>query len=212
MTKAMPNRHILATGLVCMTALSAAPTQAAPTHHHPVVGDRAGHGINLRRECARYASQGIDAQECVRQAAIARNATAKYRDFKAALADGFAPTGPCEQTAAGAMGQHWARLDRMAIDGVDPRTPEILLYLPTASGPELVGVESEESASVGGLPYYGSAPPDQSKVTPAPVMFGGRRFTARCRDTSRSSPGTTTCMCGCGNATPRVCLPNTTPA
>jgi hypothetical protein len=164
------------TGGSAMTALSATPTQAAPRYHHHVDRNGTGQRINLSRECARYASQGIDGQECVRQATIALDATAKYRDFKAALADGFLPISECEQTAAGAMGQHWARLDRMAIDGVDPRTPELLLYLPSGLGFELVGVEYEESARVGGLPYYGSSPPDQSKVSPTPVMFGGRTF------------------------------------
>src|SRR5919109_5473936 len=168
---------ILATWLICLTALSPAPTQAAPTYdHHPVVRHSAGQMANFSRECARYASQGIDVQECVRQAAIARHATAKYRDFRAALADGFLPTGECEQTAAGAMGQHWARMDRMAIDGIAPRTPELILYLPSGTGFKLVGVEYEESASVGGFPHYGSSPPDKAKVTPAPVMFGGRTF------------------------------------
>ena len=131
---------------------------------------------DLRRECRRYAPQGVDAAECVRQARIARKATAKYRDFTAALADGFVPITGCEQTTLGAMGQHWARVDRMAIDGVDARAPEILLYVPRGSGFVLLGVEYEESASVGGLPYYGTVPPDTTTVSSPPVMFGGRRF------------------------------------
>ncbi len=131
---------------------------------------------DLRRECLRYAPLGVDTAECARQATIARKATAKYRDFTVALADGFVPATGCEQTSLGAMGQHWARVDRMAIDGVGARTPEMLLYVPRGSRLVLAGAEYEQSASVSGLPYYGIAPPDPSKVSPAPVMFGGRRF------------------------------------
>ena len=159
------NPLIVATGLVAILATVLLPASAAPGR------------TDLQSECARYASDGIDVRECVRQATIARDSSEKYRDFKVALADGFVPISECEYSSSGAMGQHWARIDRMAIDGVDPRTPELLLYLPGVPGAlKLVGVEYEETASVGGLPHYGGQPPDPSKVSAPPVMFGGRRF------------------------------------
>ncbi len=105
------NPLIVATGVVAILATVLLPASAAPGR------------IELQSECARYASEGIDVRECDRQATIARDASAKYRDFKAALADGFAPISECEYSSSGAMGQHWARIDRMAIDGVNPRTP-----------------------------------------------------------------------------------------
>jgi hypothetical protein len=74
------------------------------------------------------------------------------------------------------MGQHWNRVDRIAFQGVGPRTPEQLLYVSTAAGLKLVAVEYSENALVFGLPYYGNEPPDRSHTTSAPLMFGGRRF------------------------------------
>lgn len=140
------------------------------------VGAPAGGAFDLRHECQRYAPQGIDVRECASQVEIAKAATAKYRDSEVARADGFVTDGHCEHSTAGTMGQHWNRVDRIAQQGVDPRTPEQLLYLPTAAGLKLVAVEYSENALVDGLPYYRSEPPDSSHTTPAPLMFGGRRF------------------------------------
>ena len=123
-----------------------------------------------------YAGKGLDTTECVRQVAGARAATLKYRNVLVAILDGFVPMTGCEQNSTGAMGQHWVRADRVVAQGVDPSAPEILLYLPTAAGLKLVGVEYEENALVNGLPYYGLTAPDPASVSPPPVMFGGRVF------------------------------------
>jgi hypothetical protein len=69
-----------------------------------------------------------------------RSATAKYHDVNVALADGYIPVSPCEASPAGMMGIHY--LNPALVGGpIDPLHPQLLLYLPTADGLELVGVE-----------------------------------------------------------------------
>ncbi len=144
---------------------------------------------DLERSCVRYASAGVRVAECAAQLRLARDSTAKYRDPAVALRDGFVKTDDCEDAAhqgedpaLGAMGEHWVRFDRMADERLDPREPEILLYVDTPSGRRLVGVEwsfqrvERGLPVVGGLPYYGTQPPDPSRTTPPPQMFGGRAF------------------------------------
>jgi hypothetical protein len=69
-----------------------------------------------------------------------RQATAKYHDVNVALADGYIPASPCTESPLGAMGVHYLN-PRLAGQPVDLRRPAILLYLPTADGMELLGVE-----------------------------------------------------------------------
>lgn len=127
-------------------------------------------------ECARYASVGVDVSACEDGLDQARTATARYANVANAVADGFVPFTGCEQDPSGAMGQHWARPDRMVTPRLKPATPAILLYAPSATGLRLVAVEYEANALVDGLPYYGLTPPDPSRVMPAPSMFGGQKF------------------------------------
>ena len=70
-----------------------------------------------------------------------RDATEAFQQVSAAMAAGYAPTGPCVASPAGAMGIHYT--NNALVDGtVDPRRPEALLYAPTASGGrELLGAE-----------------------------------------------------------------------
>jgi hypothetical protein len=144
---------------------------------------------DLERSCARYASDGVRVAECVDQLRLARDATAKYRDVAVALRDGFVKTDDCEDAAhagedpaLGAVGEHWARVDRMADEKLDPSEPEILLYIDTPTGRRLVAVEwsfqriERGPPLVGGLPYYGTQPPDPGRTTPPPQMFGGKTF------------------------------------
>jgi hypothetical protein len=137
---------------------------------------------DLERSCARYVADGVRVAECVDQLRLARDATAKYRDPQAALRDGFVP-GECvdstsegEDPALGAMGEHWLRVDRMGDQKLDPREPEILLYISTPTGRRLVGAEWSIAALEGGLPHYGTQPPDPNRTSPPPRMFGGRAF------------------------------------
>lgn len=95
--------------------------------------------------------------------AAIREATAKYKDVKAALADGFIPdpSGMCVSAAAeglpaamGAMGIHYLNPARLGITATAPRVtgtglnldfaaPSVLLYEPQADGSlVLAGVEN----------------------------------------------------------------------
>jgi hypothetical protein len=66
-----------------------------------------------------------------------RALTTKYHDVRAAIADGYVPTDMCVP----GMGFHYANR-KYAADGViDPWKPEVVLYVPTAHGPRLAGVE-----------------------------------------------------------------------
>jgi hypothetical protein len=144
---------------------------------------------DLTPSCARYASEGVRVAECVEQLRIARHATAQYRDVAVAERDGYVKTDDCtdaayegEDPALGAVGEHWVRIDRMADERLDPREPEILLYVNTPAGRRLVAVEwslqriQRGPDLVGGLPYFGIARPDPSRTVPPPRMFGGKAF------------------------------------
>ena len=73
--------------------------------------------------------------------ASVRAATAKYHDVEVAKGDGYVEVSPCEQNASGVMGIHFLH-PQLAQDAViDPHRPEVLLYVPTATGYRLVGVE-----------------------------------------------------------------------
>lgn len=72
--------------------------------------------------------------------AAIRQATAKYHDVQVALSDGYVPVSPCEASPAGTMGIHYLKPPLLG-QPVDLRHPALLLYLPTADGPELVAVE-----------------------------------------------------------------------
>lgn len=69
-----------------------------------------------------------------------RQATAKYHDVNVALADGYVPVSPCEASPAGTMGIHYLKPELLG-QPIDLRRPPLLLYLPTADGPQLIGVE-----------------------------------------------------------------------
>jgi hypothetical protein len=62
-----------------------------------------------------------------------RDATARFHSVKQALAEGYVPASPCEKSPAGTMGIHYLNPGLLG-PGVDPLTPEVLIYLPTADG------------------------------------------------------------------------------
>ena len=97
--------------------------------------------------------------------ALAMAHTAPFLDESAAVAAGYVSTVACVASSAGAMGIHYINLAAMADTIIDPRTPEALLYLPTADGPRLIGVEY--SLAIG--PPGGPVPADPP---PAPTLFG----------------------------------------
>lgn len=75
--------------------------------------------------------------------AAVRQATLKYRDVNAALADGYVEFYVCtEQPGVGTMGQHYVKLPLVGDPAINATTPEVLVYTPTRSGElRLVAVE-----------------------------------------------------------------------
>ena len=126
--------------------------------------------------CRHYARAGVRVSVCEQQIALARAATGRYLNVANALEDGYIPISTCEQTAAGAMGIHFARPDRMVRPSLRPDAPAILLYLPTGTGLRLIGAEYEQNATVDGIPYYGTTAPAAARVSRPPTMFGGKKF------------------------------------
>jgi len=105
---------------------------------------------------ARAAAPEDCPEECHRQLAEARAATARYHDVGAALADGFIPVGPCVAVPGlGAMGTHYANFMRLFDASVNAAEPEFLLYAPDAGGRQrLVALEYFVPA------YLADAPPE----------------------------------------------------
>ena len=64
-----------------------------------------------------------------------RNATAKYHDVNAAIADGYGPFYICtDKEGTGAMGQHYVNGGLVGDPAVDPLKPEALVYEPQPDG------------------------------------------------------------------------------
>ena len=176
---------------LCFAGAAGAATRRHHSHHHracrhaqrrdcarlhprPVVSPPATRS-DLWVQCNRYATQGVNVETCAKDAAAARAAIDKYRDINRATLDGFVQMTGCESSALGAMGEHWARLDRMIDPTLDVTKPEILLYLPTAKGRVLMGAEYEQTALFGGLPAWGPWQPSGA-VSARPSLFGGKAF------------------------------------
>lgn len=67
--------------------------------------------------------------------AAVRQATVKYHDVNAALADGYVLFYECtEQPGVGTMGQHFVKLPLVLEPGIDPLRPEVLVYAPKRNG------------------------------------------------------------------------------
>lgn len=78
-----------------------------------------------------------------RALATLRQATARYHDVEAAIADGFILLHGCEvRPGEGAVGILYVHLGRFMDGVIDPALPDGLLYAPSRSGkPKLTGVE-----------------------------------------------------------------------
>src|SRR5713101_1265065 len=64
-----------------------------------------------------------------------RNATAKYHDVNAAIADGYGPFYVCtDQLGVGTMGQHYVKGSLVGDPAIDPLHPEALVYEPMPDG------------------------------------------------------------------------------
>jgi hypothetical protein len=75
--------------------------------------------------------------------AAIRNATAKYHDVNAAIADGYAPFYICtDKEGVGTMGQHYVKGSLVGDPAIDPLHPEALVYEPQNDGSlQLVAAE-----------------------------------------------------------------------
>ena len=114
---------------------------------------------------AAYAATGVADPVVLKELAQVRQATVKYHDVDVALADGFIPTPECVSSPDGGMGIHYINPARLMDPAEDILEPEILLYVNTADGLKLIGVEY----------FYGIGAPDThvpNPAPPAPVLFG----------------------------------------
>lgn len=112
-----------------------------------------------------YAATGVTDPQVLADLAKVRRATAKYHNVNAALADGFIPTPVCVSSPDGGMGIHYINPARLMDPAENILEPEILLYVETADGLKLIGVEY----------FYGIGAPDTpipNPAPPAPVLFG----------------------------------------
>ena len=98
--------------------------------------------------------------------AAVRQATAKYHNVEAALADGYLALPDCVSVpGVGAMGIHYIN-PALAVDpAISLTSPEVLLYAPTEDGVRLVGVEYFQALGAPGDPV----PPNPPA---APILFG----------------------------------------
>jgi len=112
-----------------------------------------------------YAATGISDPVVLQQLAQVRQATAKYHDVNAALADGFIQTPTCVASPDGGMGIHFIHPARLMDPAENILEPEILLYIESGDGMKLIGVEY----------FYGIGAPDTAipnPAPPAPILFG----------------------------------------
>lgn len=108
----------------------------------------------------------------------ARKATDKYHDVAQAERDGFQRLGECINKPGAAVGYHYVNFKHVIDREIDPKKPEILIYLPNHStgGLDLVALEyfkrdvdqdletNEDNAELFGVPFTGPIPgltPDQ---------------------------------------------------
>lgn len=97
--------------------------------------------------------------------AAVRQATAKYHNVDAAIADGYVATPACvAQPGVGGMGYHYIKFS-LVDNTISLTEPEVLLYAPSADGLRLVGVEYFLPLGAPGAPI----PPNPPA---APVLFG----------------------------------------
>lgn len=99
----------------------------------------------LTGTAALAASGGATDPETLDELAQVRQATTKYHDVEAAIADGYVPVGPFVP----GMGFHYVNAALLA-DGFDLTAPEVLLYAPTGEGG--VGLVGVEYSVVGPVP------------------------------------------------------------
>jgi hypothetical protein len=113
------------------------------------------------------ANAALSPQGIAAQLDRVKTANDSYRSVDAAKAAGYAAASPCESQAGtgfpfGGMGFHYINGPAAADQTIDAMKPELLLYAPSSSGLELIGVE------------YFKADADQNLSTDSdrPTLFG----------------------------------------
>jgi hypothetical protein len=107
-----------------------------------------------------------------------REATTRYQNVRAAVADGFVQGTPCVSGPdMGAMGIHYVRQDRITNGVLDAAEPEALIYEPQPGGAlRLVGVEYIVIASIWVGLHPNAGPPalegDLLNFIDAPNRYG----------------------------------------
>jgi hypothetical protein len=107
-----------------------------------------------------------------------RSFAEKYRaGVQAAEADGYTAAGECVESPEGGMGIHYLNPSKLS---APPRIddPPILLYVPSAEGLVLAGVEYMQPIIQDGVPYVApeTEPPRADSVGQPPVLFEGQPF------------------------------------
>ena len=97
-----------------------------------------------------------------RDLSVIRAATARYHDVEVAKADGYVEIPHCEANGEGTMGVHFVHPQRSQDAAIDPARPELLLYLPSQDGMDLIAVEyfMAEAAAGGSAPTLYGVPFD----------------------------------------------------
>lgn len=107
---------------------------------------------------------GATDPETLEELAQVRQATTKYHDVEAAIADGYVPVGPFVP----GMGFHYVNGALLA-DGFDLTAPEVLLYAPTGEGG--VGLVGVEYSVVGPVPAGFSGSDDEWELHEASCHY-----------------------------------------
>ena len=89
-------------------------------------------------------------------------ATALYLDEAKVIEAGYAATEDCAASPDGAMGLHYMNVGLLPEGDIDPSKPQLLLYIPTESGPKLAGFEYFMPLGHPGSPIPDPAPPAPS--------------------------------------------------
>ncbi len=119
------------------------------------------------------AAPGSTDSQTAKLLAQVRQATDKYHDVNAALADGYVPASPCEDQ----MGIHDVNFALASDLVVNELQPEIMLYVPNDDGMKLVGFEYFMVAiGTNGTytgPWFGmTLPAGWVWLTSAPTLYG----------------------------------------
>ena len=123
--------------------------------------------------------------------------TATYLDESMAIEAGYVATEDCVASPVGAMGMHYMNVGLLPDGDIDPSQPQVLMYVPSETGPKLAGFEY----------FMPLGPPGSPIPDPAPPLhrWPGIPLTDPWRATTRICHPTTTCIFGRGWQTQTVC-------